>query len=189
MGLLLCDMLPPTGDAELVRRIAAEQDRSAFAVLFRRFAPRLAGFFDRQRLQPGVRDDLIQEVMLRIWRHAHRYDEGRATVTTWIFTIARNARIDHFRKQRAIVDPLDPTYVDELTPRADAVAQGREEAKRLRGAIAELPEAQSNILKGAYFDHKSLREIAEEEGVPLGTVKSRVRLAMSKLRDLLGVEA
>lgn len=173
---------------DLIARIAQSRDRAAFAALFDRFAPRLAGFLQQGGLAPSVRDELVQEIMLRVWRRARTYDPAQASVATWIFAIARNARIDHFRRpvSRARVEPLDPAFVDDRTPLAEEVAVRRQQAHEVRAALDELPSEQSDILVAAYFQHKTLRTIAEESGLALGTVKSRVRLAFARLRTALG---
>ncbi|MEO0600568.1 MAG: sigma-70 family RNA polymerase sigma factor [Myxococcota bacterium] len=183
---LLVDV-PPT-PAHLVARMAEHGDRDAFAELFARFAPRLAGFFRSAGLSPVVRDELVQEVLLRVWKRAAQYDPKRATVEAWIFAIARNARIDHFRRpaSRAHVEPLDPAFVDDTIAHAEDVAVLRQRAEGLRQALDTLPEEQSAILVQAYFHHKTLREIASDAGLALGTVKSRVRLAFARLRTALG---
>ena len=186
MVSLQCRMTAPVTEADLLRRIAEDRDRTAFAQLFRGYAPRIAGLFGRGGMDATVRDELVQETMLRVWRHAHRYDPARASVTTWVFTIARNVRIDHYRKRRVEADPLDPAYVDDTTPAADEVVASLQDAQRVRAAVAELPPEQASILHAAYFEHRTLREIAEADAVPLGTVKSRVRLAFKRLRETFG---
>ena len=173
---------------ELIRRIADDRDKHAFASLFGRFAPRLAGFFREAGLPDDVRDELVQEVLLRVWRGASRYEPHKASVETWIFAIARNARIDHFRRPatRARVEPLDPAFVDDSMPHAEEEAVRRERAHELHQALGSLPREQAAILEAAYFQHKTLRTIATEGGIALGTVKSRVRLAFARLRAALG---
>lgn len=125
--------------------------------------------------------------MLRVWRRAGQFDPARASATTWIFAIARNARIDHLRRPavQARVEPLDPAWVDDETEHADRWVQRRQETEHLRAAIDTLPPEQASILQAAYYEHKTLRTIAEEQGVALGTVKSRVRLALQRLRGTL----
>jgi len=174
--------------AELLDRIARSRDREAFAVLFERYARRIAGFLRDDRLAPSIRDELVQEIMLRVWHRAGQYNPEKASVDSWIFAIVRNARTDHFRRPavRACVEPLDPGLVDDRTPPVEEEVLRRRDALDLRTALDDLPEEQASILHAAYYQHKSLRTIATETGVALGTVKSRVRLAMKKLRDVLG---
>lgn len=171
----------------LLARIALDHDRDAFALLFRGFAPRIAGFLSRGGTTGSVRDELVQEIMLRVWRRARQFDPSRASATTWIFAIARNARIDHLRRPavQARVEPLDPAWVDDDATVADELVQLRQETAHLRAALDCLPPEQASVLQAAYYEHKSLRMIAEEQGVALGTIKSRVRLAFQRLRGTL----
>lgn len=126
--------------------------------------------------------------MLRAWRKADKYDPSKASAATWLFAIARNARTDHLRRPvtRARLEPLDPAWVDDDTLSADEQLHRSRQAADLRAAMNDLPREQSSILHAAYFEHKTLRTIAEEQGVALGTVKSRVRLAFQRLRGTLG---
>ncbi len=180
---------PPGGSSleSLLQRVAA-RDRAAFAELFDRMAPRIAGVLARGGLDPGVRDELVQEVMLRVWRRADQFDPRRASATAWLFTIARNARIDHLRRPavRARVESLDPAWVDAEVPLADDEVAQRQLAEQVRDALGDLPEEQAQILRAAYYEHKTLRAIATEGGLALGTVKSRVRLAFQRLRGMFG---
>lgn len=177
---------PPTA-TELVLRIAQSRDREAFGELFDRFAPRLAGMFHQSGLAADVRDELIQEVLLRVWRKASQFDPAKASVEAWVFAIARNARTDHLRRpvSRARVVPLDPAYVDERAPHAEEEAVRRQQARDLHRALEDLPRDQADILEAAYFRHQTLRAIATDTGLALGTVKSRVRLAFARLRNAL----
>lgn len=177
--------LSPKELADLLERIAQHQDRAAFAELFAAFAPRVKGFLVRALRDTTVADELTQEVMVRVWRRAPSFDRSRGSASAWIFTIARNARIDHARRKRPDIDPSDATLVPDAAPRADELTGQLRRAGRVREALQELPEEQAQILVSAYFEGRSLREIAEGQGVPLGTVKSRVRLAMGRLRQAL----
>lgn len=184
--LVACSMPieTPPDHAALVRAVAEQQDRAAFAALFRHFGPRLRGWF-RNGGVAGVADELVQETLLRVWRSAHRYDPGKASVTTWVFTIARNVRIDHLRKRRPEVSEDDPCLIESDAPRADALVHALRQARNVREALETLPEDQAVVVRKAYLEHQTLRDISEELDVPLGTVKSRVRLALGKLRDTL----
>ncbi len=180
------DSLPlPTRDelAQFVVAVAAHRDREAFAALFRHFGPRLKTFFMRGSMSGGMAEDLVQETMLSLWRKAEYYDPAKAGVATWLFTIARNLRIDHFRRQRNPADlPSDP---EETPPSLEDELLATERDLRVRRAISGLSPEQLQIIRLSYFGEKSQSEIAEELGIPLGTVKSRSRLAMSRLRSLL----
>ncbi|MGE6784512.1 sigma-70 family RNA polymerase sigma factor [Ensifer adhaerens] len=175
----------PTADEQvgLMAAVARDRDRRAFAVLFRHFGPRLKSYFMRWTVSSGVADDLVQEAMLNVWRRASYFDPGRAGVATWIFTIARNVRIDYLRRQRdpsaLPVDPEDPpaSVEDRL--------MGAEREARVRDALITLSTDQQTIIRLSYFSEKSQSEIADELQIPLGTVKSRIRLAINRLRALL----
>lgn len=169
--------------ARLVQRVAHERDRQAFAALFGYFGPRLKTFFMRGGLAAGVAEDLAQETMLALWRKASFFDSARAGVSTWVFTIARNLRIDHLRRQR------DPALLvqepAEEPPTLEEAVLTAERELRVRSALSGLSPEQSTIIRLSFYSEKSQSQIAEELGIPLGTVKSRVRLAMNRLRSLL----
>jgi RNA polymerase sigma-70 factor (ECF subfamily) len=167
----------------MVGQVAHGRDRQAFALLFGYFGPKLKTFFLRWSLSSVVAEDLVQETMLNVWRKASYFDPERAGVATWVFTIARNIRIDHLRRQRdPSILPPDPeggpqTLEDDLL--------GAERDERVRHALTALSMEQQTIIRLSYFSEKSQTEIADELGIPLGTVKSRTRLAMNRLRALL----
>lgn len=190
-------MVSPEGDAmsspaqgeqtEFVLAVATRQDREAFAALFRHFGPRLKSFFMRGGISAGLAEDLVQETMLALWRKATYYDPAKAAVATWVFTIARNLRIDHQRRQRNPDDlPPDP---ENVPPSLEEELLNVERDLRIREALAGLSAEQQEIIRLAYYSEKSQSEIAEELGIPLGTVKSRTRLAMNRLRGLLEDES
>lgn len=126
-------------------------------------------------------EECTQEVMATLWRKAHMFDPARASVATWIFTIARNRRIDAFRKQRR-PEPEDLTWGPEAEPDQEDVLTLQQESRQLRQAIRELPDVQRDLIERAYFGDLSHSEIAEVTGLPLGTIKSRIRLALDRLR-------
>ncbi|WP_369807098.1 sigma-70 family RNA polymerase sigma factor [Ancylobacter radicis] len=178
----------PNGEEldRLIQLIASERDKQAFALLYKHFAPRLKAFLLRQGLAASVAEELAQETMLSVWRKASYFDPQRAGAATWIFTIARNLRIDHLRRDRSVSTP-DPesedTVDDGETGEAFVLRAEREE--RLRTAMKSLSPEQAAIVRLSFFNDKPHSEIASELGLPLGTVKSRVRLALGKLRTLL----
>ncbi len=168
---------------DLLTAISERRDRAAFERLFDFFAPRVRSYMLRLGAEPTAADDLVQDVMLTVWRRAVLFDPSKAGVSTWIFTIARNRRIDLIRRERRPeIDPNDPALVKEEEPASDAIIQREQSASIIRAAIAELPKAQSELLDLAYFQDMSHGEIAGALSLPLGTVKSRIRLAMDKLR-------
>ena len=172
--------------ADLLAAVAERHDRSAFAELFEYFAPRIKGYMRRLGVDHVRADDLAQEVMLTVWRRAALYDQNQAAVATWIFTIARNKRIDGLRRERRPeIDPEDPALVGEPDPAADQLVSRNQINARLRTAVNDLPEEQAEVLRKNFFEDKPHTEIAEELDLPLGTVKSRARLALTKLRQTI----
>ena len=173
----------------LIVAVGARQDRSAFAALFAHFAPRVKAYLVRTGSDVSGADELTQEVMLLVWRKAERYDPAQANAATWIFTIARNKRIDKFRRERHLdFDPEDPSLAPEPERAPDHGIESAQEARKLGEAITTLPEEQASLLKLAFYEGKSHSVIAAEVGLPLGTVKSRLRLALARLRTYLGDE-
>lgn len=172
--------------AEFVERIAARGDRAAFAALFEHYAPRVKGYLARLGLEPGRAEDLSQEVMVAVWRKAGSFDRRKATVSTWIFRIARNRRIDLFRRDKtAALDPADPGLIPEPLPRPDAGLEVGQREVQVAAALADLPPEQREMVRAAFYEDLSHSEIAERFGLALGTVKSRLRLAFDKLRTRL----
>ena len=134
----------------------------------------------------GLAEDLAQETMLAVWRRADSFDPALAGVATWIFTIARNLRVSAYRKaRRPEFDPNDPAFVPDDVPPADVEFEGKQEADRLRRAMETLPPEQLELLKMSFYREASHSMIAAELGLPMGTVKSRIRLAFAKLRAAL----
>ena len=176
--------------ADLVEAIAARQDRAAFATLFAHYAPRLKGYLLRLGLGPAQAEDLAQEVMVTVWRKAGQFDRAQASVATWIYRIARNRRIDAFRReQRAVLDADDPGLQPSAEPAPDAGLDATEREEQVRAALAELPSEQVDLVRRAFYEGLSHRQIADVTGLALGTVKSRLRLAFQKLRIRLEGEA
>ncbi|MDG1862751.1 MAG: sigma-70 family RNA polymerase sigma factor [Yoonia sp.] len=160
------------------------QDRAAFAELFEYFAPRIKSFLMKSGTLPDMAEECAQEVMVTVWNKAHLFDPAKASVSTWIFTIARNRRIDMIRKNRR-PEPEDLPWGPEETPsQADTLAL-QEETEMLGRALADLPEKQRQLIERAYFGELTHSEIAAETGLPLGTIKSRIRLALDRLRHAM----
>lgn len=162
-------------------RIRDNQDQVAFGELFRHFAPRVKGFLMKSGADATLAEECAQEVMATLWHKAHMFDPARASVATWIFTIARNRKIDVLRKQRR-PEPEELTWGPEAEPDQEDVLALQQESENLRRAIADLPDAQRKLINRAYFGDLSHSEIAAETGLPLGTIKSRIRLALDRLR-------
>jgi len=175
-----------TGDSELIRAVAGG-DRGAFVLLFERYAGRIKAFMIRAGASPGDADEIAQDVMVAIWRRAQTFDPERAAASTWIFAIARNRRIDRLRRAgRAGPDPLDPLSQPYPEPDGFAALSAAERERRLRDALGALPPEQRAVLVAAFYEGLSHAEIAAREGLPLGTVKSRIRLAFRRLSGILG---
>jgi RNA polymerase sigma factor (sigma-70 family) len=170
----------------LLAAIARDQDRNAFVALFRDFAPRLKSYVLGLGVDGSGADDLVQDIMLTVWRRAAQYDPVKASPSTWIFTIARNRRIDLLRRdKRPQLDPHDPLLVPAPTPAPDGKLAADQASTALRRAMAKLPEEQAQLLRLAFFQDLSHSQIAAKLSMPLGTVKSRLRLALGKLRPQL----
>ena len=164
-----------------VLRVKDHQDKQAFAELFRHFAPRVKAFLMKSGAEMTLAEECAQEVMATLWTKAHLFDPTRANVSTWVFTIARNKKIDALRRQKR-PEPEDLAWGPEAEPDQAEVMSIQQESEQLAKAVAELPEKQRELIERAYFGDLSHSEIAEETGLPLGTIKSRIRLALEKLR-------
>ena len=165
-------------------RIRDSQDKAAFAELYAHFAPRVKGFLMKSGADASLAEECAQEVMATCWHKAHMFDPSRASVATWIFTIARNRKIDVLRKQRR-PEPEELTWGPEEEPDQADVLVLQQESELLGRALADLPAAQRDLIQKAYFGDLSHSEIAAETGLPLGTIKSRIRLALERLRHVL----
>ncbi len=180
------DSEPPAAEAlvQLIRRVAECQDRQAFASLFKHFAPRVKAYLLKSGLGPAAAEELTQEVMLSLWRKAGQFDPARAGAASWIFAIARNARIDHARRLRNL--PPAPEEEEALTPSSETAALAAEREQYVGAALKTLSQDQQTILSLSFFSDLSHAAIAAKLNLPLGTVKSRIRLGLARLRLLLG---
>ena len=174
----------PVWVAEMVR-VRDARDTDAFAALFAHFAPRVKSFLMKSGASPDLAEECVQDVMVTLWNKAHMFDPSRASVSTWIFTIARNRRIDLLRKQRR-VEPEDLPWGPEADPAPDDVVALQQDSARLSEAIRALPDKQRVLIEKAYYGELTHSEIAAETGLPLGTIKSRIRLALDRLRHAIG---
>ena len=173
--------------SERLVTIAESGDRAVFARLFRHFAPLIKAFaISGSTLAANHADELVQEVMLKVWQKAAAYNPRKAAASTWIYTIARNCRTDMYRRLQKFDTPLsaEDLWVEEVGEEPFVAVRQRRNAERVRGMLGELPHAQAHILSKVYMEGKSHSEVARELNLPLGTVKSRVRLAMRKLQIL-----
>ena len=167
-----------------MERIRDMQDRKAFAEIFGHFAPRIKGFLMKSGADSTLAEECAQEVMATVWLKAHMFDPARASVATWIFTIARNRRIDIVRRERR-PEPEDLPWGPEAEPEQEDVLALQQESELLGHALKELPPAQRDLIEKAYFGDMTHSEIAAETGLPLGTIKSRIRLALDRLRHAM----
>ncbi len=182
------DSLPGVQDLNaMIRAVAERGDRQAFAALFRYFGPRLKSHLLRQGFGDGACEDIVQDAMLSVWRKAASFDPAKANASTWVFTIARNLGIDRLRREARLISVAEPQTPEEPdpTPGAEADLSFRQDEARLRVALAKLPVEQARVIEMSFYNDNPQSAIAETLGVPLGTVKSRVRLALQRLRQLM----
>ena len=176
----------PEGPRAWIQRIAQHGDREAFAAVYAHYAPQVKRYLMRGGADPVTAEEVTQDVLLTVWRRAPTYDPARANVNTWIFTIARNRRIDRFRKDGR-PEPAAEEIVEAMQPQqaTDHQVAGARRAEAVRQALASLPPDQAEVLQSSYFEGRSMRELSDATGVPLGTIKSRSRLALQRLREVL----
>lgn len=174
-------------DSAWLVTIGVSRDRAAFVALFGRYAPRLKSWFVRSGASAAQAEDLVQETMLAVWRAAARYNPAQAGAAAWIFAIARNQRIDAWRRTpRLALDPDDPSMAPPEPEAPDSILDTAGREQRLREALRDLPAEQADVIRLSFFEDRPHAEIERALGIPLGTVKSRLRLAMRRLRDRLG---
>jgi len=172
--------------ARLTEAVAVRRDQQAFAELFDYFAPRLKSYLQRLGMDPSQAEEMTQEVMIVLWHKAAMFDPAKASLSTWLFRVARNRRIDALRRDRSnLLDPHDPALQPSPVETADDIVEAEERDQLVRAAMLELPEEQVMLLQQAFFLGRSHSQIAEDTGLPLGTVKSRIRLAFARLRRSL----
>ena len=170
----------------LLTRIGEQADRQAFTSLFEKVAPRLKSFLRGQKQSESEIEVILQETMLKVWRRASTFDRSKSSAITWIYTVARNVKIDRIRKMsRPEPDPNDPSFVPDSPETGEQVFDRQQRSDILKQAVSLLPEDQRQIIMMSFFEEKPHSEISEELGIPLGTVKSRIRLAFGKIRSEL----
>ncbi len=173
--------------ADWLRAVATERDRAAFERLYGEFAPRIKSYMTRQGADPASADDLAQETMIQVWRKAAQYDPAKAAPAAWLFRVARNILIDRLRRQK--IHEVELTAGVEHAEEDDARHQRlveQPDADKLRELVETLPADQTEVVQLAFFTGLSHSEIGQHLSVPLGTVKSRLRLAFRKLRTAMG---
>jgi RNA polymerase sigma-70 factor (ECF subfamily) len=172
--------------SDLMERVGLYRDKAAYRALFDYYGPRVKAYLFRLGADDALAEELAQDVMVIVWRKAELFDRSQASVSTWLFRIARNKRIDAIRRTRKPeLDPNDPLLLPSAPVAADNLMSGAQRDQLVRDAMVDLPEEQKTLLRQAFYDGLSHREIAEQSGTPLGTVKSRLRLAFLKLRAKL----
>lgn len=177
--------------ADLIGRVASRSDREAFKSLFEHFGPRIKGFMLKAGCSADEAEEIAQNTLIAVWRKAGQFDPATAGAAAWIFTIARNLRIDSVRRAaRSGRLSQDAELADSPDPAdpADIVVARVQDTSRVKAAIERLSAEQSRVIKLSFIEERPHPEIAKVLGIPLGTVKSRIRLAMNRLRDLLDEE-
>lgn len=177
--------------SECLVLIGEKQDRAAFTRFFRHFAPLIKSFaLAGSSLSASNADELVQEVMLKVWQKAKGFDPEKAAASTWVYTIARNCRTDMFRRLQKFDTPLssDDIHLESESEELHSALHTKRGVDRVKELMASLPPDQAQILAKVYMEGKSHSEAAAELDLPLGTVKSRVRLAVQKLQTQMGVE-
>lgn len=174
--------------AQLIGRVALERDVEAFKSLFEHFAPRIKGFLLKTGTSEDEAEEIAQEAMVAVWRKAGLFDPATAGASAWIFTIARNLRIDAARRASRTARVDHDAELEYLVDPADSpessVSKGDESA-RVALALQRLSQEQSEVIRLSFIEERPHSEIAKRLGIPLGTVKSRIRLAIDRLRDLM----
>jgi len=182
------EMRTKTNWARLIADVADRKDRDAFRALFEFFAPRIKAFLLKRGSNPFEAEEIAQEAMIAVWRKAEQFDPSTTGAAAWIFTIARNLRIDAIRRgQRSdrMLEEVEREYDPETAESAETEFARRQDAERADAALSLLPVEQSEVIRLSFIEGRTHAEIVTRLGIPLGTVKSRIRLAMNRLKDLL----
>lgn len=171
-----------------IAEVAARKDREAFRTLFEFFAPRIKAVLVRKGSDAAEAEEIAQEAMIAVWRKADQFDPATTGAAAWIFTIARNLKIDAVRRGRRsqrMLKEVEAEYLPETAESPEAGFARHQDAGRVEATLKLLPAEQSEVIRLSFIEERPHAEIASHLGIPLGTVKSRVRLAMSRLRELL----
>lgn len=166
--------------SSILMSLGETKDKSLFVQLFKHFAPKIKAYIVRLGLVESTAEELMQETMASVWRKAHMYQKSKAAASTWIFTLARNQSIDWMRKQKYPEYSLDEWY--EEADESEDICTDVVVSARMQASIGKLPELQAQAIYMSFYEGRSHSEIADRLGIPLGSVKSRIRLASEKLR-------
>lgn len=176
--------------ADFVDAIAQTGDRAAFSQLYDHFAPRLNAYLIRLGADGAMAEEIAQDALVTLWRKAALFDRTKSSVSTWLFRVARNRRIDLLRRDRSSqLDPNEPALLPEPAKAQDDTMDLAQREDMVRAALDILPDDQLSLIRLSFFDGLSHSEIAERESLPLGTVKSRIRLAFARLRRELDIDS
>jgi RNA polymerase sigma-70 factor (ECF subfamily) len=172
--------------SDSIVRIARTKDEVAFEVLFRHFAPRLKSYFLRQGSDHSLAEEVAQEALVLVWRNAAQFDSSKSSASTWVFTIARNLAVDQFRRtRRPAFDPTDPAFIPDGERSPDDQLDRAEADQRVREVMNTLSVNEKSVLMLSFYEDCSHGDIAKKLNLPIGTVKSRIRLAFAKVRNAL----
>jgi RNA polymerase sigma-70 factor (ECF subfamily) len=174
----------------LLLSIGQIQDKAAFADLFQHFAPRVKSYMLKLGSADEMAEELAQQTLLQVWRKAQLFDPDKAAASTWIFRIARNIRIDVLRKQKHFFDDdFDLAKIEDEQEDAEVKINREQKSRHVALALAKLPQDQAKIIRMSFYDGLSHGEIAKQLELPLGTVKSRIRLAFGRLKESVYLES
>jgi RNA polymerase sigma factor (sigma-70 family) len=172
---------------DLLVKVGAKQDRDAFIALFSYFAPRVKSYLLKHGAPEAAAEEIVQNTFVTVWEKAASFDPKKAAASTWIFTIARNKRIDALRREKFVEVNSDDAALENATYETQENYADQQDLDRLHNALAGLPPEQAELLRMSFFEDKSHQKIAAEKHLPLGTVKSRLRVALEKLRGMMTV--
>lgn len=174
----------------MVAKVSLTRDQTAFAQLYDFYAPRILSFLIRMRMPRALAEDVTQDVMATLWRKPHLYDASKSSLATWLYRVARNRRIDLARRERlqSAQESFDPDRVEGgviTNSPMDSLLDAGERESRLRQTLQSLPPEQLTLVRLAFYEALTHSQIAAQTKLPIGTVKSRLRLAFSRLRRAL----
>ena len=183
-------LLAPHTHNALLRAVGDKQDKESFSQLFQYFAPRIKSYLMKGGASPEQADELAQETMISVWSKASGFDPAQASASTWIFTIARNKRVDALRRTAARheLDLPELPMIEDSAPGPETQLSQNEDTNVIAEALEKLPAEQADLIRRSFFEGKSHGDIASETGIALGTVKSRIRAALERLRGDLKAE-